>query len=117
MPDTNADLVVADLYMAVATRGADVRGVIFHSDCGSEYASRKFRRACRKLGVTQSVGRVGSCFDNAVSEAFNSVLKSNTPTGHLVRPPRKHEPVRRTAPVWTAVVHVPGKAQPSAGRS
>jgi transposase InsO family protein len=49
--------------------------VIFHSDRGSEYTSRKFGRACRKLGVFQSMGRVGSCFDNAVSEAFNSVLK------------------------------------------
>lgn len=29
---------------------------------------------CRKLGATQSMGRVGSCF-NAVIEAFNSVLK------------------------------------------
>ncbi|MFJ1550689.1 integrase core domain-containing protein [Streptomyces sp. NPDC088246] len=27
------------------------------------------------MGATQSMGRVGSCFDNAVSEAFNSVLK------------------------------------------
>ncbi|MFG2979611.1 integrase core domain-containing protein [Streptomyces sp. NPDC048331] len=49
--------------------------LIFHSDRGSESTSRKFRSACRKLGVTQSMGRVGSCFDNAVSEAFNSVLK------------------------------------------
>ncbi|MCX4759503.1 IS3 family transposase [Streptomyces sp. NBC_01275] len=71
----DADLVVAALHMATATRGGDVHGVIFHSDRGSEYASRKFRRACRKRGVTQSMGRVGSCFDNAVSEAFNSVLK------------------------------------------
>ncbi|MEV7239059.1 IS3 family transposase [Streptomyces sp. NPDC051020] len=71
----DADLVVAALHMAAATRGGDVCGVIFHSDRGSEYGSRKFRRACRKLGVTQSMGRVGSCFDNAVSEAFNSVLK------------------------------------------
>ncbi|MFJ8604962.1 IS3 family transposase [Streptomyces shenzhenensis] len=71
----DADLVVAALHMAAVTRGGDVRGVIFHTDRGSEYASRKFRRACRKLGVTQSMGRVGSCFDNAVSEAFNSVLK------------------------------------------
>ncbi|MEU5032503.1 integrase core domain-containing protein [Streptomyces milbemycinicus] len=47
----------------------------FHTDCGSEYASRRFRRACRRLGVFQSLGRVGSCFDNAVSDAFNSVLK------------------------------------------
>lgn len=71
----DADLVVAALNMAAATRGGDVRGVIFHSDRGSEYGSRKFGRTCRKLGVFQSMGRVGSCFDNAVSEAFNSILK------------------------------------------
>lgn len=71
----DADLVVAALNMAAAARGGDVRGVIFHSDRGSEYTSRKFGRACRKLGIFQSMGRVGSCFDNAVSEAFNSVLK------------------------------------------
>ena len=71
----DAELVVASLHVAAATRGGDVRGVIFHSDRGSEYQSRRFRRACRRLGVTQSMGRVGSCFDNAVSEAFNSVLK------------------------------------------
>jgi putative transposase len=70
----DADLVVAALHMAGATRGGEVRGVIFHSDRG-EYTSRRFRRACRRLGVSQSMGRVGSCFDNAVSEAFNSVLK------------------------------------------
>ncbi|WP_406190415.1 IS3 family transposase [Streptomyces sp. NBC_01017] len=71
----DAELVVASLNMAAATRGGDVKGVIFHSDRGSEYVSRRFKRACRKLGVVQSMGRVGSCFDNAVSEAFNSVLK------------------------------------------
>jgi transposase InsO family protein len=49
--------------------------VIFHSDRGSEYTSRRFRQTCRKHGVTQSVGRVTPCFDNAVSGAFNSVLK------------------------------------------
>ncbi|MFI5775072.1 IS3 family transposase [Streptomyces sp. NPDC051658] len=71
----DAELVAASLNMAADTRGGDVKGVIFHSDRGSEYVSRRFKRACRRLGVTQSMGRVGSCFDNAVSEAFNSVLK------------------------------------------
>ncbi|MEW2117791.1 integrase core domain-containing protein [Streptomyces sp. NPDC005474] len=42
----------------------------------AEYASRRFRRACHRLSVFQSMGRVGSCSDNAVSEAFNSVLKA-----------------------------------------
>nr|WP_267887659.1 IS3 family transposase [Streptomyces sp. TP-A0356] len=71
----DAELVVASLHMAAATRGGDVKGVIFHSDRGSEYVSRRFTRACRRLGLTQSMERVGSCFDNAVSEAFNSILK------------------------------------------
>ncbi|MCX5205839.1 MFS transporter [Streptomyces sp. NBC_00237] len=71
----DAELVVASLNMAAATRGGDVKGVIFHSDRGSEYGSWRIRRTCRRLGVTQSMGRVGSCFDSAVSEAFNSVLK------------------------------------------
>jgi len=60
----DAELVVASLNMAAATRGGDVRGVIMHTDRGSaQYTSRRFRRACRRLGVTQSMGRVGSCFD------------------------------------------------------
>ncbi|WP_225102538.1 IS3 family transposase [Streptomyces sp. CoH27] len=60
----DASLVTASLHMAAATRGGDVRGVIRHTDRGSECYSGKFRRACRKLGVIQSMGRVGSCFDS-----------------------------------------------------
>ncbi|MFB9739462.1 IS3 family transposase [Streptomyces sp. NPDC057386] len=81
----NAELVVASLNMAAATRGGDVRGVIMHTDRGSEYCSRKFKRACRQLGIVQSMGRVGSCFDNAVSEAFNSVLKVEYVHRHTFR--------------------------------
>ncbi|WP_405600372.1 integrase core domain-containing protein [Streptomyces sp. NBC_01410] len=31
---------------------------------------------CDRLGVVQSMGRVGSCFDNAAAEAFNSTVKT-----------------------------------------
>ena len=71
----DAQLVAAALQMAVATRGGDVGGVIFHSDRGSEYTSALFNDLCARLGVVQSMGRVGSALDNAVSESFNSVLK------------------------------------------
>lgn len=81
----DAGLVVAALNMAAATRGGEVEGVIFHSDRGSEYTSGRFARACRRLGVVQSMGRVGSCFDNAVSEAFNSVLKVEYVHRHIFR--------------------------------
>ncbi|WP_107120613.1 IS3 family transposase, partial [Streptomyces griseoruber] len=81
----DAELVVASLNMAAATRGCDVRGVIMHTDRGSEYCSRKFKQTCRRLGIVQSMGRVGSYFDNAVSEAFNSVLKVEYVHRHTFR--------------------------------
>ncbi|MET7575282.1 DDE-type integrase/transposase/recombinase [Streptomyces sp. NPDC005492] len=47
------ELAVASLNMAAAPRGGDVRSVIMHTDRGSEYCSRKFKRARRRLGVVQ----------------------------------------------------------------
>jgi transposase InsO family protein len=71
----DADLAVASLAMAAANRGGDADGVIFHSDRGSEYTAEAYEAACRRLGVIQSMGRVGSALDNAASEAFNSTIK------------------------------------------
>ena len=71
----DAALVVAALNMAAVTRGGHVAGVIFHSDRGSEYTSADFARACTRWKVRQSMGRVGSCFDNAVAEATFSTIK------------------------------------------
>jgi putative transposase len=71
----DADLAVASLRMAAATRGGDVEGVIFHNDRGSEYTAESFGQACAALGVLQSMGRVGSALDNAAAEAFNSIVK------------------------------------------
>ena len=71
----DAALVVASLQMAVTTRGGDVDGVIFHTDRGSEYTAAKTADACRRHGITQSMGRVGCALDNAAAEAFNSTLK------------------------------------------
>ena len=71
----DAAVAVAALQMAAAVRGGDVEGVVFHSDRGSEYSAELFETACRRLGVRQSMGRVGSCFDNAASESFHSTLE------------------------------------------
>jgi putative transposase len=70
----DAALARASLVMAAATRG-DIDGVIFHSDRGSEYTADIYAKACRRLGVIQSMGRVGSALDNAAAEAFNSIIK------------------------------------------
>src|SRR5215213_9156040 len=57
-------LAKAALCMAAAVRGGDVAGVVFHSDKGGEYVGDLFAQACAALGVTQSMGRVGSALDN-----------------------------------------------------
>jgi transposase InsO family protein len=69
------DLVVRALEMAVATRGGDVEAMLFHHDRGSQYMSKEFRDLCDRLGIAQSVGRIGSSQDNAVAESFWATLK------------------------------------------
>ena len=73
----DARLACDAITMAVAARGGAERiaGVIFHTDRGSTYTAEKFTALCRRLGIRQSMGRVGSCFDNAAAEAFFSSLE------------------------------------------
>ncbi|MFE6867697.1 IS3 family transposase [Kitasatospora sp. NPDC057692] len=73
-----AELPVAALRMA-AGRGDLERGCIFHSDRGSEYTSAEFRSEIDELDMRQSMGRVGSCYDNA-AESFFAVLKEEIGT-------------------------------------
>ena len=70
-----AGLAAAALNMAAAARGGDVAGVIFHTDKGAQYTASGFADTCRRLGVTQSMGRVGSALDNACAESFFSTLQ------------------------------------------
>ena len=67
-------LVEDALHAADAARGS-LAGAIFHSDHGSVYTSKYFAKTCVDLGVTQSMGGVGSSADNALAESFNASLK------------------------------------------
>ncbi|MGW2557066.1 IS3 family transposase [Streptomyces sp. NPDC001635] len=69
-----ASLVVDALTMA-AGRDDLQPGCIAHSDRGSEYTSEELRYAISELGLRQSMGRTGSCYDNAAAESFFAVLK------------------------------------------
>lgn len=70
-----ASLVCDALTMAVATRGGNVDGVIFHSDRGSQYSSAECRALCDVHGVKQSMGKTGVCWDNALAESFFATYK------------------------------------------
>jgi putative transposase len=71
----DAALAYGALAMAAAVRRGRTAGVIFHSDQGSEYTAARFRSACGRLGVRQSMGRPGSALDNAVIESWHSTLE------------------------------------------
>ena len=49
---------------------------IFHTDRGSNYTSAQFAGTLKKLNIRHSVGRTGICYDNAMAESFNGVLKN-----------------------------------------
>ena len=68
------DLIIDALRMAIVTRNPPP-GVIFHADRGSQHTSDELRTFCRSNGVRPSVGRTGSCFDNAVAESFFATIK------------------------------------------
>jgi transposase InsO family protein len=68
------ELVHDALEMAVKNRNPP-RGVIFHSDRGSQYAADRTREMLTTLGFIQSMSKKGDCYDNAVAESFFKSLK------------------------------------------
>jgi transposase InsO family protein len=67
-------LITAAIEMAA--RNLDLPGgAVFHSDRGSNYTSAEFAAVLERLGIRQSVGRTGVCFDNSLAESFNAALK------------------------------------------
>ena len=67
-------LITAAIGMAARSLALP-EGAIFHSDRGSNYTSAEFGAVLERLGIRQSVGRTGICFDNSLAESFNGVLK------------------------------------------
>ena len=67
------DLVLDALNMALQQR--DAKGVIHHSDQGSQYTSVAFGQRCQSMGVRPSMGTVGDAYDNAMAESFFASLE------------------------------------------
>jgi putative transposase len=69
-----AKLTCDALKMALLKRGSP-KGVIFHSDRGSQYCSQVYRELLDKYAFKQSMSRKGNCWDNACVESFFHSLK------------------------------------------
>ncbi|PLX88685.1 MAG: hypothetical protein C0614_02325 [Desulfuromonas sp.] len=68
------DLVGRALFRAVATRRPP-KGLIHHSDRGSQYCSRRYQKLMKQFGMKPSMSRKGNCWDNAPMESFFGTLK------------------------------------------
>ena len=73
-PNMEAELVCAALQMAMMQR-KPAKGMIVHSDRGSQYASEAYQQLLAKNGLRCSMSRKGNCWDNAVMERFFLNLK------------------------------------------
>ena len=70
----SAQLVCDALEMAIWQRRPNA-GLLVHSDRGSQYASKAYRRLLKAHGFIGSMSRKGNCWDNAVAESFFGSLK------------------------------------------
>ena len=83
-----ASLIIDAIDMAHTQH--DIKpGCITHSDRGSQYLSDDYRKHLKTLGMRQSVGRTGICWDNAMAESFFAALK-NELVYRTVFPTRRH---------------------------
>ena len=74
--DMTRDIVIDALRMAWFKRHPSVQaGLMFHSDRGSQYASKDFRDMLKAYGLASSMSRRRNCWDNACSETLFGSLK------------------------------------------
>lgn len=73
-PTMTRELVSDALMMALWCRQFP-RGVVCHSDRGSQYCSHDYQEILKKYGLICSMSRKGNCWDNACAESFFHSLK------------------------------------------
>lgn len=75
MDDNYKTPLIEDAIRMAAKNLRLPKDAIFHSDRGSNYTSEEFTKTLTALGIRQSVGRTGICYDNALSESTNGAVK------------------------------------------
>lgn len=68
--------LVNDALMMAIKRRSPKKGLVYHTDRGSQYASYEHKNILEKYGIIQSMSKKGDCWDNAVAESFFHSLKT-----------------------------------------
>lgn len=87
------------LRHAVSRANGCIAGLIHHSDHGIQYTCHAFRQELEKFEIRQSMGEVGNCYDNALAERVNGILKLEYGLEHRFASPRQAKRAVREA-VW-----------------
>jgi putative transposase len=82
------DLISKAMIKAICLRQPK-KGLVFHSDRGSQYTSKWYRSLLKRYGIRASMGDVGACWDNAVVERFFGSLKHDW-IFKIAQPTREH---------------------------
>jgi len=85
------NLVSQSLFRAVAAKRPE-KGLIHHSDRGSQYCAHEYRKLLNPFGLTASMSRKGNCYDNAPMESFWGTLKQELV--HHKRYRTRHEAIQ-----------------------
>lgn len=68
--------LVCDALLQAVSRQNISKGILLHSDRGSQYASYTYQNLCKEYGFIQSMSSTGNCYDNAMMESFFHTLKT-----------------------------------------
>ena len=74
-PSLSVEEALRWLKMAVAQAASPLAGLIHHSDHGVQYTSHTYRNCLADNGMCSSMGEVGNCYENALAERMNGILK------------------------------------------
>ena len=81
MQDSQDSVLVETAFRMAWGSRRPGKGVLFHSDRGSQYTSDAYQALLRDAQVRVSMSRTGNCYDNAVTESFFSTLKTECVDG------------------------------------
>ena len=85
----HASLVLAALHDALQRRRPP-KGLLHHSDRGSQYVDAEYVAALAAAGIERSMSRAGNCYDNAAMESFWSTFKTDTGLDQAMPASRRH---------------------------
>jgi putative transposase len=94
------EMVLDALEMARWQRGAQLPGLIAHSDAGSQFTSVRYGERLAEIGATPSIGTIGDSYDNALAETVNGLYKTELVYGPGQGPWRTVEDLELATLSW-----------------